>query len=246
MYLSNAFLLFAEVEYGASRKGKWDKFRLMTALQTKLSVLTKMVKSMDNRSDDLNAGMLKAENVMLIKKLLSMVNQMKEDLIMYDRVKMPQNSHQYELCEIFEARAYLHYGGNTCLDVAIRKYAKARSIYKLMGNMEMSKAMMNIIAAMRADWVEKINKKEDVCRKMVQPTDCLFVANFHENSTTREDLQMLFEPFGELMRIDLKRTHAFVQFKTIHQAIAARKATNGGKLDHCEITVSFARANGAG
>ena len=161
MYLSNAFLLFAEVEYGASRKGKWDKFRLMTALQTKLSVLTKMVKSMDNRSDDLNAGMLKAENVMLIKKLLSMVNQMKEDLIMYDRVKMPQNSHQYELCEIFEARAYLHYGGNTCLDVAIRKYAKARSIYKLMGNIEMSKAMTNIIAAMRADWAEKINKKED-------------------------------------------------------------------------------------
>lgn len=45
----------------------------------------------------------------------------------------------------------------------------------------------------------------------------------------------------------MKRTYAFVQFKTVDQAIAARDATNGGKLDHCNITVDFvARANCAG
>jgi len=50
---------------------------------------------------------------------------------------------------------------------------------------------------------------------------------------------MLFEPFGELVRIDMKRNYAFVQFKTIDDAIAARDATNGGKLDQSEITVEF-------
>jgi len=35
---------------------------------------------MDIRSADLNASILAAENVILIKKMLSMVNQMKEDL----------------------------------------------------------------------------------------------------------------------------------------------------------------------
>ena len=45
----------------------------------------------------------------------------------------------------------------------------------------------------------------------------------------------------------MKRTYAFVQFKTVDQAIAARDATNGGKLDHCKITVDFvARANCTG
>jgi len=95
---------------------------------------------------------------------------------------MPRNSQEYELyklvCEGFEAQGYLYYGKNTCLDVAIRKYAKAR---------------------LRAEWAEKINKKEDECPNMIQPNDTLFVANSHETKTTREDLQMLFESFGELI-----------------------------------------------
>ena len=78
---------------------------------------------------------------------------------------MPRNSQEYKLyklvCEGFEAQGYLYYGKNTCLDVAIRKYAMARSIYKLLGNMENSKAMTTNIAVLRAEWAEKINKKED-------------------------------------------------------------------------------------
>jgi RNA recognition motif-containing protein len=55
---------------------------------------------------------------------------------------------------------------------------------------------------------------------------------------------MLFEPYGELIRIDMKRNYAFVQFKSIEDAIRARDATNGGKLDQSEITVEFvARTN---
>ena len=50
---------------------------------------------------------------------------------------------------------------------------------------------------------------------------------------------MLFEPYGELVRIDMKRNYAFVQFKTVEEAIRAKEATNGGKLDQSEITVEF-------
>ena len=58
---------------------------------------------------------------------------------------------------------------------------------------------------------------------------------------------MLFEPYGELVRIDMKRNYAFVQFKTVEEAIRAKEATNGGKLDQSEITVEFvARRMGEG
>jgi arginine/serine-rich splicing factor 4/5/6 len=90
----------------------------------------------------------------------------------------------------------------------------------------------------------RIKRKEDERRKKILPNDTLFVVNFHEETTKREDLQMLFEPFGELIRIDMKRNYAFVQFKSIEDAIRARDATNGGKLDQSEITVEFvARTN---
>jgi arginine/serine-rich splicing factor 4/5/6 len=58
---------------------------------------------------------------------------------------------------------------------------------------------------------------------------------------------MLFSPFGELVRIDMKRNYAFVQFKTVEEAMRAKDATNGGKLDQSEITVEFvARRMGEG
>lgn len=71
--------------------------------------------------------------------------------------------------------------------------------------------------------------------------------NFHEETTKREDLQMLFEPYGELVRIEMKRNYAFVQFRTVEEASRAKDATNGGKLDQSEITVEFvARRMGEG
>ena len=73
------------------------------------------------------------------------------------------------------------------------------------------------------------------------------MVNFHEETTKREDLQMLFEPYGELVRIEMKRNYAFVQFSTVDEASRAKDATNGGKLDQSEITVEFvARRMGEG
>jgi splicing factor, arginine/serine-rich 4/5/6 len=65
------------------------------------------------------------------------------------------------------------------------------------------------------------------------------VVNFPEETTRREDLQMLFEPFGELVRIDMKRNYAFIQFRTIPQATKAKETTNGGKLDQSVLTVEY-------
>jgi len=48
---------------------------------------------------------------------------------------------------------------------------------------------------------------------------------------------MLFSKFGELVRIDMKRNYAFVQFTNIEDSTKARNATNGGKLDQNVITV---------
>ena len=103
---------------------------------------------------------------------------------------------------------------------------------------------------MRAEFARgdgRVKKKEDERRKKIVPNETLFVVNFHEETTKREDLQMLFEPYGELVRIDMKRNYAFVQFKTVEEAIRAKEATNGGKLDQSEITVEFvARRMGEG
>lgn len=96
--------------------------------------------------------------------------------------------------------------------------------------------------ALRAEFARgdgRVKKKEDERRKKILPNETLFVVNFHEESTKREDLQMLFEPYGELVRIDMKRNYAFVQFKTVEEAMRAKDATNGGKLDQSEITVEF-------
>lgn len=104
--------------------------------------------------------------------------------------------------------------------------------------------------ALRAEFARgdgRVKKKEDERRKKILPNETLFVVNFHEETTKREDLQMLFEPFGELVRIDMKRNYAFVQFKTVEESIRAKEATNGGKLDQSEITVEFvARRMGEG
>lgn len=96
--------------------------------------------------------------------------------------------------------------------------------------------------ALRAEFARgdgRIKRKEDDRRKNIKPSETLFVVNFHEETTKREDLQMLFEPFGELVRIDMKKNYAFVQYTTTDHATRAKEATDGGKLDQSVITVEF-------
>lgn len=100
----------------------------------------------------------------------------------------------------------------------------------------------NVSNALRAEFARgdgRVKRKEDDRRKHIQPSETLFVVNFHEQTTKREDLRMLFEPYGELVRIEMKRNYAFVQFRTIDQATRAKEEVNGGKLDQSVLTVEY-------
>jgi len=93
---------------------------------------------------------------------------------------------------------------------------------------------------MRAEFARgdgRVKRKEDDRRKIITPNETLFVVNFSEETTKREDLEMLFSKFGDLVRIDMKRNYAFVQFTNTDDATKAKDATNGGKLDQNVITV---------
>ncbi|KAL3942716.1 MAG: hypothetical protein SGARI_000173 [Bacillariaceae sp.] len=95
---------------------------------------------------------------------------------------------------------------------------------------------------MRAEFARgdgRVKRKEEDRRKNIQPSETLFVVNFHEETTKREDLKMLFEPYGELVRIDMKRNYAFVQFRTIEEATKAKDVTNGGQLEGAVLTVEY-------
>ena len=99
-----------------------------------------------------------------------------------------------------------------------------------------------VSSAIRAEFARgdgRVKRKEDDRRRNIEPSETLFVVNFHEETTKREDLQMLFEPYGELLRIDMKRNYAFVQFRTIDEATRALNATNNGKLDQSVLSVEY-------
>lgn len=100
----------------------------------------------------------------------------------------------------------------------------------------------NVSSTVRAEFARgdgRIKRKEDDRRKNIMPSDTLFVVNFSEDTTKREDLKMLFEPYGELVRIDMKRNYAFVQFRNIDEATKAKEATHGGRLEQSVLTVEY-------
>lgn len=107
-------------------------------------------------------------------------------------------------------------------------------------------AVQNVSSALRAEFARgdgKVKRKEDERRRNISPSETLFVVNFHEETTKKGDLEMLFGPFGELVRIDMKGNYAFVQFRTVEEAMRAKEATNGGKLDRSVLTVEYVANN---
>jgi len=77
--LSSAFVSFAEKAYNFPGNGKWDKLKVKTGLLLKFEKLLSVVHFNAQREDKRT---LKVECEMLIKKLLSMVDQTKIDLKM--------------------------------------------------------------------------------------------------------------------------------------------------------------------
>lgn len=85
----------------------------------------------------------------------------------------------------------------------------------------------------------RVKRKEDARRTNIIPSETLFVVNFHVETTRKSDLELLFRPYGELLRIEMKKNYAFVQFASVEEARKAKEATNGGKLDQSAISVEY-------
>ncbi len=135
--------------------GKWDKVKVMSALKSKIESLMKVVTSDSPREDE---GILKKmECEMLIKKLLSMVDQTKKDLKMSSWLHMPPTSFEYQYYELlrkdYEADGYRLLGMIASLDQteasykrSITNYQKAQAICNLLGMEDGAKSMDNLIA----------------------------------------------------------------------------------------------------
>ena len=155
--LSSAFISFAEEAYNFLGKGKWDKVKVMTSLRCKIQMLLDMVCSNSPREDE---GNIKVEFEMLIKKLLSMVDQTKKDLKMSSWLHMPPTSDECQyykvLCGHYEADGYQSLGVMSSLNHteasykrSITYYQKARAIYKFLCIEDRAKLMDIRIAALK-------------------------------------------------------------------------------------------------
>jgi len=115
--LSSAFVSFAEVAYNFPGNGRWDKVKVMTALRSKITRLLDIVRSNSPREDK---GALLMECAMLVKKLLSMVDQTKKDLKMSSWLHMSPTSDDYQYYKLlsvdYEANGYQCFGAIASLD----------------------------------------------------------------------------------------------------------------------------------
>ena len=71
-----------------------------------------------------------------------------------------------------------------------------------------------------------IKRREETRKRSVQPADTLFVVNFSVEDTGERDLTDFFAKYGKLVRVQIKRTYAFIQFSTVEEAMDAQKATH--------------------
>ena len=100
----------------------------------------------------------------------------------------------------------------------------------------------NVSKQLRAEFARgdgRVKRKEESRRGHIEPNETLFVVNYNVDRTRREDLEMLFKDYGRLVRVDMRRNYAFVQFESTEDAIKAKDATDGGKLDDSVLSVEF-------
>ncbi|CAI7841230.1 unnamed protein product, partial [Closterium sp. NIES-53] len=95
---------------------------------------------------------------------------------------------------------------------------------------------------LRVEWArgEGPVKQREVERRNSKPSKTLFVVNFDPINTRTRDLERHFEPYGKLVRVQIRKNFAFVQYETIEEAEAAVKGTDGSSVDGRQITVEFA------
>ncbi|KAL3699245.1 hypothetical protein R1sor_017267 [Riccia sorocarpa] len=87
-----------------------------------------------------------------------------------------------------------------------------------------------------------IRRREDARRSITKqrPTKTLFVVNFDPIHTRVRDLERHFEPYGKLLRVQIRKNFAFVQYETQEEATKALESTNMSKVMDRVITVEYA------
>jgi len=171
--LSSAFVSFAEATYGNPGNDAFDKINVITALRSRISICIDVAR--DNmmreaglttrwgrKNFDSNINLAQTtECKMLCTKMLSMVDQVRNDLKMDGWVHMPRTSFKNQLYKMlrleYEALGYNYLGIITGFDctkestkISIKCHEKARIIYNLLGIKDKAKAMTNNIDMAKA------------------------------------------------------------------------------------------------
>ena len=147
--LSSAFVSFAEKAYNFPGNSNWDKVKVITALRSKIGVLLREDK-----------GIFSTECEILLKKLLSMVDQTKKYLKMSRWLHMPPTNFEYQyyqcLCGDYEAFGYKYLGLVMSFDkteasykISITYYQKTKAIFNLLGLEDDAKFMDITIAELK-------------------------------------------------------------------------------------------------
>lgn len=99
--MASAFVSFAEATYGHPGNSKWDRLKIMSALQLKINAL--------NGSKGITNGSDKLEST--IDHLLSIIDRTKKDLKINSWVHKPKTSEEYQyykmICGEYEAYAHM-------------------------------------------------------------------------------------------------------------------------------------------
>lgn len=77
----------------------------------------------------------------------------------------------------------------------------------------------------------------------VKPNSTLFVANFDQRRTRESDIEKHFDRYGKMLRVQIKKNYAFVQFETIAEAKRALEATDGTKILGRSVAVEYVANN---
>ena len=73
-----------------------------------------------------------------------------------------------------------------------------------------------------------IKRREEERKEVAKarPSKTLFVVNFDPAGTRTRDLEKHFEPYGKLVRVQIRKNFAFVQYETQEEATKAVEGLN--------------------
>lgn len=86
---------------------------------------------------------------------------------------------------------------------------------------------------------------EEDLRRDTKPSTTLFVVNFDPRRCAERDVERHFEPYGRLVRVEIKKNYAFVQFQDQDAATKALNSCNGSSLQGRQIAVEYVERDGA-